>query len=615
METSFMDQEKKPIQLNPSDFFHVETPAVKTSPPTSDTEKSGVKKWTVSSALKWWQDKAVDFWDNPNFAGNHKTPGCTQSEVKQELINGKKDFSEESESKNAETVPSEEVNTMDFLFKQVLDFLSLMSRNNSEHLQTSILSGVQSQKIFDPKILVGIMTKMEEEKHHLISEYQQNIEDLRVNIEGVRALVECREDSRSKLELELKKTRLELEKKTKVTTMFAEDYVILQGIASRLLSGESKDSVLQEMTPHIRSFISCLDSTHKSTLNSTIDLPSSSSTTSQTISNTGNFTQRNKLNLMEGDGELTSEEDKEQNHTKSPIKEKRGSHPLPAKAASRKRQKTGEKQQNGTTGSSSQTTQSSSNGNADDSSNNNKNHKNNGGSKKQSNEVWASEVLFSLSKSDFPSGNNSNNNNNNTTTDNNNTSTNTDTNSNAYSTDDTPTITRAQLELILARESLNKRANGNNLQLDDEEKSGRGKKRRGKLPEAATDVLKKWLFEHYYHPYPTEEEKAALATQTNLSLNQINNWFTNARRRILPKQKLFEQGSPPQLLAITNGPSNETIINETIAHNDTNNSNSNNSSPIRREEEHSSPLQDYNSPATSKVPIPQRHSTPSPISS
>ena len=70
------------------------------------------------------------------------------------------------------------------------------------------------------------------------------------------------------------------------------------------------------------------------------------------------------------------------------------------------------------------------------------------------------------------------------------------------------------------------------------------KKRRSKLPEYSTSVLKKWLFEHWFHPYPAEEEKAILCNQTNLTLNQINNWFTNARRRILPRSKAPNTGTP-----------------------------------------------------------------------
>jgi len=67
----------------------------------------------------------------------------------------------------------------------------------------------------------------------------------------------------------------------------------------------------------------------------------------------------------------------------------------------------------------------------------------------------------------------------------------------------------------------------------DESSSPGGKKRRGNLPKPATNLLKKWLFDHLYHPYPLEEEKAMLSSQTGLSLNQISNWFINARRRIL----------------------------------------------------------------------------------
>ncbi|KAJ1975522.1 Homeobox protein [Dimargaris xerosporica] len=66
-----------------------------------------------------------------------------------------------------------------------------------------------------------------------------------------------------------------------------------------------------------------------------------------------------------------------------------------------------------------------------------------------------------------------------------------------------------------------------------------GKKRRGNLPKAVTAILKAWLLEHVKHPYPTEEEKLALANQTDLTLAQINNWFINARRRIL--QPILDQ--------------------------------------------------------------------------
>ncbi|KAG8431787.1 hypothetical protein GDO86_019903 [Hymenochirus boettgeri] len=62
---------------------------------------------------------------------------------------------------------------------------------------------------------------------------------------------------------------------------------------------------------------------------------------------------------------------------------------------------------------------------------------------------------------------------------------------------------------------------------------GSGKNKRGVLPKQATNVMRSWLFQHIGHPYPTEEEKKQIAAQTNLTLLQVNNWFINARRRIL----------------------------------------------------------------------------------
>ncbi|XP_035738381.1 homeobox protein PKNOX2-like isoform X4 [Vespa mandarinia] len=61
----------------------------------------------------------------------------------------------------------------------------------------------------------------------------------------------------------------------------------------------------------------------------------------------------------------------------------------------------------------------------------------------------------------------------------------------------------------------------------------KGRQKRGVLPKQATSIMRTWLFAHIVHPYPTEDEKRQIASQTNLTLLQVNNWFINARRRIL----------------------------------------------------------------------------------
>lgn len=62
----------------------------------------------------------------------------------------------------------------------------------------------------------------------------------------------------------------------------------------------------------------------------------------------------------------------------------------------------------------------------------------------------------------------------------------------------------------------------------------RQRKRRGNLPKETTDKLRSWFHAHLHHPYPSEEEKQSLMRQTGLQINQISNWFINARRRQLP---------------------------------------------------------------------------------
>lgn len=59
------------------------------------------------------------------------------------------------------------------------------------------------------------------------------------------------------------------------------------------------------------------------------------------------------------------------------------------------------------------------------------------------------------------------------------------------------------------------------------------KRKRGNLPKTTTAILRDWLLKHKTHPYPTEDQKQELANATSLTVNQISNWFINARRRIL----------------------------------------------------------------------------------
>ncbi|XP_078283140.1 homeobox protein PKNOX2 isoform X1 [Rhinoraja longicauda] len=75
---------------------------------------------------------------------------------------------------------------------------------------------------------------------------------------------------------------------------------------------------------------------------------------------------------------------------------------------------------------------------------------------------------------------------------------------------------------------------------DGEDKKSKSK--RGVLPKHATNIMRSWLFQHLVHPYPTEDEKRQIAGQTNLTLLQVNNWFINARRRIL--QPMLDASNP-----------------------------------------------------------------------
>ena len=59
-------------------------------------------------------------------------------------------------------------------------------------------------------------------------------------------------------------------------------------------------------------------------------------------------------------------------------------------------------------------------------------------------------------------------------------------------------------------------------------------RRRPVLPKHASNILNSWLCNRLENPYPTDHEKTALVLKTGLTMTQINNWFINARRRLVP---------------------------------------------------------------------------------
>jgi len=76
---------------------------------------------------------------------------------------------------------------------------------------------------------------------------------------------------------------------------------------------------------------------------------------------------------------------------------------------------------------------------------------------------------------------------------------------------------------------------------DDDERSKKRQKKRGIFPKVATNIMRAWLFQHLTHPYPSEDQKKQLAQDTGLTILQVNNWFINARRRIV--QPLIDQSN------------------------------------------------------------------------
>lgn len=76
---------------------------------------------------------------------------------------------------------------------------------------------------------------------------------------------------------------------------------------------------------------------------------------------------------------------------------------------------------------------------------------------------------------------------------------------------------------------------------EDDDGQKKNQKKRGIFPKVATNILRAWLFQHLTHPYPSEDQKKQLGQDTGLTILQVNNWFINARRRIV--QPMIDQSN------------------------------------------------------------------------
>ncbi|KAK7161278.1 hypothetical protein R3I94_004074 [Phoxinus phoxinus] len=76
---------------------------------------------------------------------------------------------------------------------------------------------------------------------------------------------------------------------------------------------------------------------------------------------------------------------------------------------------------------------------------------------------------------------------------------------------------------------------------EDPDRERKNNKKRGIFPKVATNIMRAWLFQHLTHPYPSEEQKRQLSQDTGLTILQVNNWFINARRRIV--QPMIDQSN------------------------------------------------------------------------
>ena len=89
-------------------------------------------------------------------------------------------------------------------------------------------------------------------------------------------------------------------------------------------------------------------------------------------------------------------------------------------------------------------------------------------------------------------------------------------------------------------------------EIEKEKKIKKETKKRGKNSKIAvecTSIMQKWLLEHFHDPYPSQACKQEMAHEAGLTISQVNNWFINARERVIKrflKRESREMGKGPK---------------------------------------------------------------------
>jgi hypothetical protein len=96
--------------------------------------------------------------------------------------------------------------------------------------------------------------------------------------------------------------------------------------------------------------------------------------------------------------------------------------------------------------------------------------------------------------------------------------------------------------------------NGSSNNLGGNAPAAAGKRKRENFPQEVISELMTWARAHAAAPYPNNRDLAMLQTRTNLTIKQLNYWFSNYRRRQRHMPAAAPSSSAPQQIASPSSP-------------------------------------------------------------